>query len=188
MIEVDQPVTMDEQWVVRDKGPDLRRHARHHRNVLWLSVLLCLFLLADAYVVPLKDSIEIVEDYNSYRSGRRGQHTNFTLTTNKDQYDIPGFLYNDLKTDRPIVLEKSVLTGAVQFARLEDSEKIYRYDIGYIRSILGKVFLGILGSGIAAMFLFFWKIDNIRGRANLTYALFISSLLLLFAHLDWNPW
>jgi|GEM_PF-5871776 len=166
--------------------PDLMSNVRQHKNVLWITLTICLFMIAEVYVLPLKDSLETVKDYNLYRSGRRGKSIHYTMTTEVKTYDITSGLYNDIELNETVVLEKSMITGSLQYARLEREEYIYRYSTGYLRDRAGWFFVGIVILGVLAMFIFLKKIDSIEGRRNLTYGLFIASLLILFTHIDWN--
>ncbi|HEU4470179.1 MAG TPA: hypothetical protein VFR58_03775 [Flavisolibacter sp.] len=161
--------------------------SKQHRIVIVASLFIGVFLYLDAYLFPLKHTTETITKLSAYRSsGRRGtsNYTTFTMTTEVRTYDIPALLFTELRTDSKIGLEKSYITGAIRKVHLDGGEFTYIYTVGYLRTGLGKIFVPAMMLAALAMLLFFKVIDNIRGRANLTYAVFIFALLLLFAHME----
>jgi hypothetical protein len=163
------------------------KSAKHHYSILIISLSLCIFLYVDAYLLPLRHSTETVKRQNVYRStGRRGNldRRTYTISTNVRDYDIPGAVFAVLNTDMNIGLDKSYITGAIQKLSMDNDEATYVYAVGFMRTGFGKFFAPAVLLGGVAMLVFFKSHDNLQGRANLTYAVFICSLFLLFAHLD----
>ncbi len=160
-----------------------------HRTLIIVSLLICLFLYLDSFLFPLRHTVETIKDLTSYRStGRRGTSDTrtFTMTTEKRAYDIPGPLFAELNIDAKIGLDKSYITGAIQKLYLDTNDGTYIYAVGFMRTGLGKIFVPVMILAALAMLLSFKTIDNIKGRAYLTYAVFICSLLLFIAHMELN--
>jgi hypothetical protein len=160
------------------------KSARHHYIVILISLLLCLFVYVDSYLIPIKTSLKKVQNLAEYRSGKRGQNMDYTVTIDNKEYDIPQGIYNTLNTDENALLYKSAFTGSLQKIGVIKEQEIWIYNAGYVRARFGKLAVPAIILGCLLMFIFFKIIDSIQGRANLAYALFICSLLLLFAHLD----
>jgi hypothetical protein len=162
------------------------RSAKHHYLIIFASLALCIFLYADSYLFPQKHTVVKVQDLQKYYSGRRSQSVTYTMTVDNKEYDIPRNLYHGLNIDLDVEFQTSTLTGSLQKVVIENGEHVYAYETGYVRARLGQIVIPIVILGCLAMLAFFKIIDNLQGRANLTYALFISSLLLLFSHIDLN--
>ncbi len=99
-------------------------------------------------------------------------------------YDIPRNLFYSLNINHDAVVEKSTFTGALQKVGVIRESEIWEYEAGYVRARLCRLCVPVVVLGAFAMLIFFTKIPNIKGRSNLSYTLFICSLLLFFAHLD----
>ena len=155
-----------------------------HYIVILISLAICIFLYIDSYFLPIKQSSEKIQDLAAYRSGRYGR--DYTMKIRGKVYDIPSSLFKILNIDEQVYLEESALTGSLQRVGVNKETEIWIYNAGYLRARIGMLLVPGIILGCIAMLVFFKIIDNIKGRANLTYALFICSLLMLFAHLDLN--
>lgn len=168
------------------------KSAKHHYTIIIISLAICLFLYVDSYFIPTKPTIEKVQDIIEYRTGRwktgrdYGPRRVYTMKMKDKEYDIPQSLFFALNIDEEIEVEKSVVTGSLQRIGVFKEKEIWVYDAGYLRARVGRIAVPAIILGCLSMLIFFRIIDNVQGRANLTYALFICCLLLLFAHLDWN--
>jgi hypothetical protein len=158
--------------------------ARRHYIIILISLAICVFLYIDSYLLPTKLSSEKIQDLAAYRSGRNGRV--YTMRIQGKDYDIPLNLFEILNIDEQVNLEKSAFTGSLQRIGIVKETEIWIYNAGYLRARFGMLAVPGIILGCIAMLVFFKIIDNIKGRANLTYALFICSLLMLFAHLDLN--
>jgi len=158
--------------------------ARKHYIVILISLAICIFLYIDSYFIPTKQSSEKIQDLAAYRSGRNGRV--YTMNIRGKVYDIPSSLFKILNIDEQVYLEESALTGSLQRVGVVKETEIWIYNAGYLRARFGRLVVPGIILGCFAMLVFFKIIDNIKGRANLTYALFICSLLMLFSHLDLN--
>jgi len=160
--------------------------SKHHYIIILTSLALCLFLYIDTYFVPVKSSIQKVQDMGEYYHGRSKSIPYYTMIIKGKEYDIPYYVFNAITVNDEVKLEKSVITGSLQRVGVFREDEIWLYEVGYLRVRFGKLAVPIIILGCLLMLVFFKIIDNIQGRANLSYALFICSLLLLFAHLDLN--
>ena len=160
--------------------------ARQHRTILLVSLVLCFFIYIDSYFIPTELTRKKVEQLAEHHTGRRGSGRDYTLAIDGKSYDIPGNIFQALSVDEEVELEKSAFTGALQKIGIVREREIWVYEAGYVRARFGKFAVPSIIIGCIAMLIFFKIIDNIKGRANLTYVLFVCSILLFFAHLDLN--
>lgn len=164
----------------------LDKTAKQHYAVIFISLAICLFLYIDSYLIPTTSVVQKVQDLNMYRSGRNGKSKVYTMTVDGKAYDIPSYLFSALSRDGDAIMEKSAFTGSLQCVGVIRENEIWMYEAGYLNARFGRIAVPAIIIGCIVMLLFFRIIDYVKGRANLTYALFICALLLLFAHLDLN--
>lgn len=157
---------------------------RHHYFIVLLSLAICLFLYIDSYLIPIESSIQKVQNCSENFHGRRGQNWTYTLEIKGKNYDIPVHLFKALNINDEVVIEKSVFTKSLQRVGVFKEQDLWMYETGYLRVRFGKFLVPINIIGCLLMLIFFNKIDSIPGRGNLSYALFIFSLILLFTYLD----
>ena len=67
---------------------------------------------------------------------------------------------------------------------VDAGEGTYVYEAGFLRAGFGKIYGPLVIIGSITMLLCFRIIDNVKGRGNLSFAVFICSILLLLAYID----
>lgn len=156
-----------------------------HFGILIVSLVICLFMYLDAYWLPCNASEEITLKANDFQSrGKSSTTHSYLLTTNVGTYSITESLYRGISIGDTVYIERSSLTSVSQKAFLYKGEYIYMYEIGFLRARNGFIFTPMLLLGIIAFLLFYNKLDNLQGRVNMTYALFIGTLILFLFYLD----
>jgi hypothetical protein len=161
--------------------------AKQHYALIITSLLICIFLYVDTYLIPFSHAVETVKDFRVYRSnGYRGRsdHRTYTLKTNVGEYDIPESFFDRINKDIIIGIDKSYLTGSIQMLYVDAGEGTYIYEAGFLRAGFGKIYVPLVIIGSITMLLCFRIIDNVKGRGNLSFAVFICSILLLLAYID----
>lgn len=106
------------------------------------------------------------------------------MKAERKEYYISGALFQHLNVNSDVELHKSCITGSLQKVSIRTIDQASACDAGFVRARMGRITVPLIILGCLAMLIFFKTIDNIQGRANLTYALLIGSFLLWYAHLD----
>src|ERR1700761_6301975 len=116
---------------------------KFHRRIMLLCLLACIFICADTYLVPLKNSTEVVEFEEGYKTNdlHPSSIANFELATNKRTLDVPDNFYRDVNRNDSILVKCSALTNSVQKIVVTKDAVKHTYAIGFVRSIKGELLL-----------------------------------------------
>jgi hypothetical protein len=82
-----------------------------------------------------------------------------------------------------IGIHKSILTGAVTEIIIIEPE-VFSFKVGIVNSGMSRILFILVAAGTIIFFIFYLSLKNLEGRRNMTHALFIFSLILLFYHLN----
>ena len=154
--------------------------------MLLFSMAVCAFIYIDAYFIPQEKVPVVITGMSYFKTGPRrigGVSTyTYTLQTTRANYDIPYSLYNSVGKGDTIIISKSIITGAIQKAETHSNNDIYSFDIGFVRSGYGRINIPVLSFILILIFIVYRSINYLPGRRNITFALFICSLVALFFH------
>jgi hypothetical protein len=135
----------------------------------------------DTYLIPLKVSIEFVQGMKISHYHRKSY--TYSVRTNKGEFDITTSLFNALSIGDTLKVLRSSLTNVPQKACLERGDNAFTYAIGFLYGSSGLIFVPLVLLGTILVRGFYKSINNLKGRRNLTFAVFIISLIQLFFYL-----
>jgi hypothetical protein len=158
---------------------------KFHRLIMLFSFLICVFIYVDTYWVPLKNSTEIIEAKKYYASvdGHSRPASSVELATDKRNFDVPVEFCQVVNKNDTIVVQSSILTNSVQKAQLNKDGNISTYAIGFVRGMMGFLYLLLVTIGLVILFSLYSYLKNIQGRRSITFVLLICTLSLLFFHI-----
>lgn len=122
---------------------------------LYVSLFICLLLLADTYLLPYHKTFTTIGDVRrySYRSRYGKEGATFELEANDQAYKIgPELYYAARNGDTIAILNSAILQGPVKIAH-QHKDKNYIYNEGYINARLGRYIVpGLIALIIIALF------------------------------------
>ncbi|MCZ4242467.1 hypothetical protein [Pedobacter punctiformis] len=157
--------------------------------IICLSLIICLFIVSDAYLSPLKIRTEFImdlENYSSYSKFGKSQDKTFVVKTKEKKYVVPGSLYNEIEDKDSIVIHSSALTGSIQKLDLKRNNNLISYQAGFIRSQWGLFMTSLLMIGLISFYFFSKNIKEEYTRRNLLIFLCLAPYALLLFHFDVN--
>ena len=158
---------------------------KFHRLIMIFSFLICVFIYIDSYWVPLKNSTEIIEAKKYYASvdGHNRSTSAVELATDKRNFDVPDEFCQVVNKNDTIIVQSSILTNSVQKAQVNKDGTIATYAIGFVRGMMGFLYLLLVTIGIVILFSLYSYLKNTQGRRSITFVLLICTLSLLFFHI-----
>jgi hypothetical protein len=153
---------------------------------MFVSLFICVFIYADCTIIPQKSRDEIVEKINKYhipsKSGRSNRY-NYEIKNNKSTHDVTAFVYNSVSENDTIKIYYSVVTHAVQKIELKQDVGRLIIQNNYLNVGLGFIFILVVGIGSLIAQLVYNHLPYEESKRNLTYLVFILTLVLLFFHI-----
>ena len=155
-----------------------------HYLLIGFCLLVCSFIFWDSFFAPVRTTVETVRDLARGSLSRSRSSTSYSLKTDHTWTTIPASLYWRADYGKDVTIGRSKVSGALVTVRVEDKGYRYTYRLGYVRAGLGRYLLPLVVLGALLLLLFYPRIDNAKGRSNLSIAVFVASLVLLYCHLD----
>lgn len=138
----------------------------------------------DTFVIPrtiVVDKIYEKKNYSFQRSIRT--HHTYNIKVNNHSLDIPEGIFSNIFSGDSTIVFKSSLTGSISKLEVYNSY-IVPFNTGIANSGVSGFYFFATFVGSVLLFFFYHRINNQQGRINITYFIFIISLILLFYHLD----
>ena len=159
--------------------------SRKIETILLVSIGLQLFIYADVFILPKKESKEEILNAEFIRYDYRRAYTlHYHITTNKDVYEVPVTLYNEVAKGEYIFVHKSYITTALLTISHSNDNIIHTFNIGFF-TFFGDslVWLVLLTTLTLVMVFFSWFMKIESGKNNIVYAISIATIGLLIFHI-----
>jgi hypothetical protein len=154
-----------------------------HFTLLFFSLITTCFIYCDTYLIPTRNTTEFVTNIREKSSYRGGD--SYLLTTNRGEYVITETIYESVSVGDSIVIKRSIISGSVQKIAVRKENVIYTYFTGFARVGTGILYVPIVLICNLLLIIFYRIIRNPRAENNLTYAVFIVTMILLFFHISY---
>lgn len=155
-----------------------------YRWILISCVLICVLIYLDALAFPLQSRTERVIHISEHRAKGRGA-SRYLLVTDRAEYRISVWMYENLSLDDPITVYRSRFGRAVQGITVSRDGTTSFYVMGFVRRSLGIFILPLTVLGTLIFGLMFRRIDE-GGKQRLTLMFLIVAVIELLAYLDLN--
>jgi hypothetical protein len=155
-----------------------------HFIIIRSCIFICAFIYLDSYVIPLKDSTEIIKDKNYYENKtRRSKFKTYYIETTNKKFDASESFYNYSTVADTVILHSSPITRSIQKASVIRGEYSYSFEIGYVRTSTSFIYISVLLIILILFHIFYFSIKWPPGRRNLLITVIIGTLLVFFFHL-----
>jgi hypothetical protein len=155
-----------------------------HFIVIKACILICAFIYLDSYVIPLKDSTEVINDKRYFvNHSRRTKYKTYYIKTTNRKFDATESFYNFTIISDSVILHSSPITRSIQKASVIKGDYIYTFEIGYLRAATGFIYIPVVLVILILFHIFYFSIKWPPGRRNLLITVIIATLLLFFYHL-----
>ena len=158
---------------------------KYHYLLIFSSFIVCLFIYIDDYFIPTNKSIEIVKDLARGKPNLTSYKSSYSLTTDKTWTTIPAELYWKADYGSPVIVERSSITGALEYISISKENFRGTYTLAFFKNTIGII--SITGEFVCFLLLLFYykRINNSKAQSNLSRTLFIAALIMLYCHLDY---
>ncbi len=154
-------------------------------TILLISIGIQLFLYADVFILPRKESKERIESVDFERhSYRKGYSLHYHITTNRDVYEVPVELYTEINEGDYINVHNSYITNALLTIDYSSKHLIHTYNVGFFTFFGDALVWLIMLSTLSLIMVFFsWYMKIESGKNNLVYIITIATISLLVFHI-----
>lgn len=154
-----------------------------NRLILFSFLGICLFMLAETYLLPLDTSKGVVIT-KTERTLSRLRVAIFRIQTKKNLITVPAMAYNHIMENDTIEIGRSLITHTIQKIAVYKKSNDNSWRIGFI-SLGGLDYLVLLViTHILYLGVFYKKLKTAEKRRDLTiFISFLSVLFLLFCFL-----
>jgi hypothetical protein len=157
-----------------------------HRLIMLFSLLLSVFIYVDCKYIPKKSRTELIKKKNIYENRtRRGSVSNtYEIETYKSKLDVTKDIYDNTNENDSINIFYSIITHSIQQIVIpnEEEEKIFQNN--YLNVYAGIFYLWPLVIGAIIAQFVYNKLPYEESKGNITYLIFIATLVAFFFHLS----
>ena len=148
-------------------------------------IAICLFIITDAYFIPLQGSLEVIKDKQTFEmKSRRRRHFNYHIETDKRSFDPNKSLYLNTRINDTIHVFFSPISKTVQQVQTWDQERTYTYSVGFMRNLSGLITISIFLIILISTHVYYFILKRKESRKQMTLFSIIIVLILLFTHLE----
>ena len=163
----------------------IMRTGKIHFFILIISLIICCFIFLETYLLPFSERNEEVRSLREKHSRKKfSSDDNYFMETETGEYLITGSIYGAVSIGDTVVMRRAPISGSLQEISLPKENLAYNYFTGFARIHMGIIFLPLAVLGIFCMLIFYKRIDSMQGRTNLSFALFIIVIIMLFFHIN----
>jgi hypothetical protein len=146
------------------------------------ALIVCVFIIADAFFLPTKKTIEVVKEIHTGRLGLKSDAPPaFIVATDGTWATVSKQFSDEVRFFEKIIVERSRFSGAlISFSLIRD-DGTHRFSMDGIDN---EIFSFIIWLLIAVTILIFFKPSLVYRKPYVEYAFLGASIYLLFQHLD----
>jgi hypothetical protein len=148
---------------------------------------LCVFIYVDCKFIPQESRTEAIQEKKKYKvASRRSRstHYNYEIITDKSTHDVTSSFYNEVSENDTVQIFYFVITHSIQKIKIEKEDSFWVFENNYLNVSFGMFFLWILSIGSIFTQLAYNKLPYEYTKRNLSYLVFIASLVAFFFHLS----
>jgi hypothetical protein len=162
-------------------------NTRFHYYVMYGCLALGVFMYLDTYIFPLKTGQAVITKLEvSQYKGRYSHSYSYFMYTAGGKSSITELLFGDVNVKDTIYPQRSFLSHTLQKVTIKNQDKAAVYTVGFLSVRMGNIIVPLLMAGTLILLYYYKRIDNLQGKANLTYALLTAMLLTFLCYLDIN--
>ena len=125
---------------------------RTYPVLMIINIMICVFLLADAYVFKRNTRIDRISDFHSKETRSRStRYLNyFVITSNGNRYEVPAFHYENLDTGVAVIVSSSFVLHMPLEMQYKKNNETVTLKTGQLNGRISETY-GLLLSGVLSI-------------------------------------